>query len=121
MDFGIETSTGQGEMTYDPVTDIRNNIYLSLEVRRGSFFARPGFGSRLHLLSREKNTARTAAIARDYCREALQWLLDSGRASAIEVTVERDPEGDPHRLKILVQATQADLTPVTFETFQEVI
>ncbi|MCE5274872.1 MAG: phage GP46 family protein [Deltaproteobacteria bacterium] len=121
MDFSIDTATGRGEMTFEQATDIMNNIYLSLTVQRGSFFARPGFGSRLHLLRREKNTDQAAALAKDYCREALQWLIDCGRAREIAVDVERDPDEDPHRLKVRIQVTQADLSPVTFETYQEVV
>lgn len=119
MDFRIDTTAGQGEMTFDPVTDIRNNIFLSIKVRRGSFFANPSFG--LRAIRPAKNTIQTAGLLREYCREALQWLIDTGKAVSVDVQVERDPAAWPGRMKILVTAVQADLKPVTFETFQEVI
>lgn len=46
-------------------------------------------GSRLWLLSREKITPRTIARAREYSREALQWLIDDGVATRVDVTVKR--------------------------------
>ncbi len=47
------------------------------------------FGSRLWLLSRAKLTDQTVLEAREYALEALQWLLDDGVASQVEVTTER--------------------------------
>lgn len=45
-------------------------------------------GSRLWLLSREKSTTQTLNRARDYCYEALQWLIDDGVCDALTVDVE---------------------------------
>lgn len=45
-------------------------------------------GSRLWLLSREKQTEVTRQRAIGYCREALQWLVDDGVALGIAVTAE---------------------------------
>ena len=98
-----------------------NNIYLSLIVRRGSFFQNTDFGSRLHLLKRAKNTEKTAALAEEYCKEALQWLIDTGRATKINVYTQRDRLQDLNRLKLLAEVTQADGRQVSFETFVEVI
>jgi phage gp46-like protein len=121
MDYRIETRSGMGEMTFEMSTDMNllNNIYLSLMVTRGTFFARPGFGCRR--LDRAKNIVSNADLMHDYCREALQWLIDCGRAKSFAITVERDPRDDPHRLRILVVATKADLTAVSFETYLEVV
>ena len=46
-------------------------------------------GSRLWLLSRAKLTDTTAQKAKDYAREALQWLLDDGVAARVDVTALR--------------------------------
>ncbi|CAG0967042.1 hypothetical protein MTYP_01050 [Methylophilaceae bacterium] len=46
-------------------------------------------GSRLWLLAREKVLPSTFIRAREYAREALQWLLDDGIASKVEVAAER--------------------------------
>ncbi len=119
MDFRIETYAGQGAMTFSAVPDIRNNIFLSLKVRRGSFFANPSFG--LRSVRPAKNTAATAGLLKEYCLEALQWLLDTGKAASVDVQVERDPDAWPDRMKVLVRADQADGSTIMFETFQEVI
>jgi phage gp46-like protein len=44
-------------------------------------------GSRLWLLSREKQTQATLARAQEYCREALRWLIEDGVASRVDVEV----------------------------------
>lgn len=45
-------------------------------------------GSRLWLLARAKETPDTLARARAYAIEALQWLIDDGVATAVDVTAE---------------------------------
>jgi phage gp46-like protein len=119
MDFAIATDQGLGAMTFDRAGDILNNIFLSLAIGQGSWWFNPGFGLRRR--DRLKNTEATARLVREDCKQALQWLLDSGRAAAIEVFVERDRSQDTGRLRILVEATQADGNRVTYETFQEVV
>ncbi len=42
-------------------------------------------GSKLWLLFREKQTQESLDRAKEYCEEALQWLLDDGIASAVDV------------------------------------
>ena len=42
-------------------------------------------GSRLWLLKREKQTQETLNKAREYCQEALQWLVEDGEASRVQV------------------------------------
>lgn len=124
MDFAvaIDNRTGTGRMTFERATTLMNNIYLSLMVRRGSFFADPGFGSRLHLLQRAKNTDMTARLAMDYCREALQWMIDEGRVKTVEVYAERDRTRDINRLKLLVEVTPVNRdAPVPFAIFIEVV
>lgn len=46
-------------------------------------------GSRLWLLSREKILPSTFNRAREYAQEALQWLIDDGVASKVDVLAER--------------------------------
>lgn len=46
-------------------------------------------GSRLWLLSREKILPSTFSRAREYAQEALQWLIDDGIASRVDVSAER--------------------------------
>jgi phage gp46-like protein len=123
MDFAItiDNLTGLGAMTFEKATTIMNNIYLSLTVQQGSFFADPSFGSRLYLLQREKNTETTARLAVGYCREALQWLLDTKKANAIDVYSQRDRTQDLNRLKLLIEVTPISGPIVPFTKFINVV
>lgn len=118
MDFAIDMSSGTPQMSWDKVSDIRNNAILSLLIVRGSWWFNPQFGMRA---LPKKNTARNAALIKDYAAEALQWILDSGRATNIEIQVERDLLQDLNRVKLVVAITQADGRQVTFDVFKEVI
>ncbi len=119
MDFAIAINNNQAEQTFDKAIGIFNNIYLSLAIKKEHWWFDPNFGLRNR--GRMKNTESTARLIREDCKEALQWIIDSGRATSIEVTTERDRRQDLNRLKIVVEATQADGTRVTFETFKEVV
>ena len=124
MDFAllIENQSGIAAMTFEKASggNLYNNIHLSLVIRRGSFFQNTDFGSRLHLLQRAKNTAQTEALAIEYCREALQWLIDARRVAKIDIYTERDRTQDINRLKLLVEATKTDGDVVSFTTFVRV-
>lgn len=45
-------------------------------------------GSKLWLLAREKQLASVINRANEYARESLQWLIEDGIASNVEVTAE---------------------------------
>jgi len=45
-------------------------------------------GSRLWLLNREKQTTVVLARAREYCREALAWMIEDGVCDRIDIDVE---------------------------------
>jgi phage gp46-like protein len=119
MDFAISLQDGQPQMTFNEAGDINNNIYLSLTVAKGAFFHNPEFGLRQR--GRLKNTEATAALIRHDYKEALQWLIDTGRAKSVEVFAERDRTQDLNRLKLMVEVEQADGRTVTFTTFREVV
>lgn len=115
MDFAIAYDAFSADMTFNPADSLANNVWLSLNVRRGSFFAAPQFGSRLHLL--QKNTAKTAELAVAYAQEALKWLLDTGRATSIDVSAQRDPVDFPNALLLNGTVVQADGRVFTFKQF----
>jgi phage gp46-like protein len=120
MDFAIAITDGEtGQVTWDKAGTIMNNVYLSLEIDQGSWFQNLKFGSRLYLLKRRKNTPHTAALAVGYCKEALKWLLDTGKATKVEVYTERDDQ-DLYRLKCQVIVTETSGRQLTFTKFVEV-
>lgn len=119
MDLAITLQDGQAQMTFFEAGDIFNNIYLSLTVKKGSFFHNPAFGLRQR--GRLKNTEATAALIRHDYKDALQWLIDIGRAKSVAVSSERDRWQDLNRLKLLIEVVQADGRTVTFTTYREVV
>lgn len=123
MDFAIQTDGMVGQMTFEKAEagNLLNNIYLSLMVNKGAFFQNTDFGSRLYLLQRGKNTEKTASLVVEYCKEALQWIIDTGKAVKIDVTTQLDKTQDLNRLKLLVEAYPAVGDKVTFQTFVEVV
>jgi len=120
MDFALTRNSGTGaiDQSFDQVTSILNNIIISLSIKRGSWWHDPTFG--LMDRPRAKNTDQTARLIRQDYKQALQWLLDSGRATAIDIRTWRD-ETNKNRLNILVTATQADGRIISYETFKEVV
>jgi phage gp46-like protein len=73
-------------------------------------------GSRLWLLSREKQLASVLNRAREYSLEALQWLIDDGVASSINIEAEIVRPG---MLGLSVEIKRPVKPPVQyrFETF----
>ncbi len=119
MDFKLTTDGLTADMTWDKADSILNNLWLSLAVEQGTFFARPSFGMRS--LRGEKLTARTVELARQYAVEAVQWVIDIGRATDINIQAEADKSSATGRIELLVAATQADGRQVSFEKFVEVV
>lgn len=118
MDFAIFAGSGKADMTWIPATSLLNNVWLSLHIRRGSFFAAPNFGMRP---VNGKNTARTEALVKEYAAEALQWLLDTGRATEIELSTTRDTQRWPNRILLSGAVVQASGRRLPFEQFVELI
>ena len=63
-------------------------------------------GSRLWLISREKQTEEVRLRAEEYCREALQWMLDDDVADTVDVVASWNPQA-PGRLDVDVTVTRA--------------
>ncbi|MDA8139534.1 MAG: phage GP46 family protein [Desulfobacteraceae bacterium] len=119
MDFKLSYHGGTADITWGPVESIANNIWLSLNIPKGSFVFASDFGHRFYLV--KKNTAQAPALLESLAREALQWLLDLGRAASIEVLAQRDPINHPNRLLLRGEVVQADGRRVPFEKFVEVV
>lgn len=117
-DFTIEVKGLEADMAFEKSDSLANNIYLSLQVKKGSFFLNTSFGSRLHEI--RKVTAPNIALAEAYCGEALRWLLWTGRVKSIEVTAERDTD-NAHRINILVTALRHDGTSAAYQVFYSVV
>lgn len=86
-----------------------SDVLFRLSARRGGFVLMPEFGSRMHLLRREKPSAR-AALARQYAVEALAALTDvevtdaavSAEGEVLRVQVELTRQGEPLAVELEV-------------------
>lgn len=89
-DDGFETAVIISLFSNARVTE--TELYDGMNDRQGwwgdLFTGFPGdrIGSKLWLLDRGKATQQTRNSAEEYAREALQWFVDDGIASSIEVT-----------------------------------
>lgn len=108
-DAYLDPTTGgytlaNGALIPDPARGLANAVYLRLMTPLGTYWADSTLGSRLHELAREKDVPRVAVLAKAYSEQALQPLLDDGRATAIAVETEQRHDG---WLRLLVKVTDA--------------
>jgi phage gp46-like protein len=91
LDRLIDTGTGDvqpaaaGGFVVDDV--LANQIILSFNIALGSWEGAPTRGHRFNELAREIDTVETRGRVGDFAHQAVQWLLDSGALSSIEVDV----------------------------------
>lgn len=104
-------------MVWTRPTDISGLVWLSLELENGQFFNMPNFG--LKTKDIKKITANNIEMLKQRVKDALQWLLDTGKAKSIDVVVERDSV-DYNRINWKVEAVQADGLPIEASGFRTV-
>lgn len=109
MDAGINPTTG--DLTGQRINTLANAVYIRLMTPLGTWWADPALGSRLHELRREKDRPRVGILARQYAEQALQPLLDDGRAKKITITAEQPHNG---RLDLHIEIIDATGNPQVF-------
>lgn len=105
------------DYTDERISHLGNAVYLRIMTPRGSFWADPTLGSRLHELAREKDVPRIRVLTRQYVEQALQPLLDDGRARSLTVSVEQPHNG---RCYFRVEVEDATGSCQTFSHFVRV-
>lgn len=88
-----EISPLTGGYTSEQISTLQNAVYIRLTTPLGAWWANGRVGSLLHTLQREKDISRISMLAQQYAEEALQPLLDDGRAREISIDVERPQNG----------------------------
>jgi phage gp46-like protein len=73
-------------------------------------------GSRLWLLNREKQLPEVMVRAREYCKEALAWMVEDGVAGEITVTVTNPRDAILHA-QIEIAKPDGTATRYQFENF----
>ena len=121
IDFVLDIQDSGADMTLVAGDSFMNNIYLSLMIDKGSFFQDQDFGSRLYLLKRKKNVPGTARLAKDYCHEALEWMIEAGKALGFEISTEIEKLTGTDRLKIHILATESNGNQGEFSTYKEIV
>lgn len=76
-----------------------------------------GTGSKLWLLHRQKQLQAVLVRAEAYARSALQWLMDEGLASAVNVTAENPVQG-VLSLKVSITRTSPSVVQRVTEDWQ---
>jgi len=118
IDFSITTESGAPVFSLEAGDALRNNVLLSLLVRRGTLFVAPEFGSRLHTIT--KVSADAPARAQAYCVEATRWIIETGRAREITVDARIHDENNG-RIDIAVMVTKPDGERTAFTTWFAVV
>ncbi|BFI61603.1 hypothetical protein KD5_13530 [Yersinia pseudotuberculosis] len=81
----------------------------------GDVFQRRPMGSRLWLLSREKQMASVLSRAKAYADEALAWLVEDRLVRQVQVTA-TVPQKGTLRLAIQLTLPNGSAVPLTFNT-----
>ncbi|MGD9642767.1 MAG: phage GP46 family protein [Elusimicrobiales bacterium] len=115
-DLKINIEHGRGRLSLETTGTLLNNIFMSINMLKGSWWFNPDFGSRLHEIAREKDTTRAEMLARSYAEEALRWLVETKRAQSVAASTARTKGG----LVLTVTAVSAAGEEVSFEKFVRV-
>lgn len=115
MDFGITINNdGSASMTWNKTTDISSNVWFSLNIEQGSQFNNRSFG--LKLSDIKKISANNIDLIHERIVNALEWIKTLGKASSINVKVERN-KFNVYRLDYQVEIMQSDGIPITVNNF----
>ncbi|MDF0604636.1 phage GP46 family protein [Neisseriaceae bacterium TC5R-5] len=101
MDPLLDPTTG--DYTGSTTNTLANAVYLRLMTPLGGWWANPNFGSRLHLLTRSKDTNQIDLLACQYAEQALAPIRQDGRARRISVDAQRPNNG---QLLLLIEVEE---------------
>lgn len=118
MDYTIMPTADGPQVSFEKSSGLFNNVFLSLAIGEGDWWFDPSFG--LKKRKRLKNTPATARLLEKDHRDALQWMLDTGRATTVTV-VASPVDNDRFRLQLHIEVTAADGEVVTYDKFVEVV
>ncbi|OOF59408.1 phage GP46 family protein [Rodentibacter myodis] len=103
-----EISPLTGDYTNKQISTLANAAYIRLTTPLGSWWADGRVGSLLHLIPKEKDLSRVGLIAQQYAEEALQPLIDDGRAEEITVN-HTQPHNGTVILAISIRDNRGDI------------
>jgi len=118
VDFVYDEVSGLFELTETLADVVRNNIIMSITIRKGEILTAENFGSARWEIKQGGDSGARELERID--AEALQWIISLGRAKSIDVKA-WPAEDNPGRLDELITATLPDGETVPFETFLRVV
>lgn len=101
---------------WEYVETIESEAMHALKDRRRTWEGAPDDGSELHLLQQANLGERDRLLAKRYAEEALQRLVDAGRASRVRATSTIDTTYDRIELRIEIDDVANGGIPVDFVT-----
>lgn len=114
---GIDLDYDQAKKDFKTGDSLFNNILVSMNIIKGSYFHAPQFGC-------SKPPAKIAAGFEEKfaaaIKASLKWIIDAGRARSIEVSVERDTTATG-KVFVRIKALRPDNTSLNYTTFLKVI
>jgi len=115
----ISDDTTTGVIALEMGDELLAAIWLSISVKKGSWWANRDFGSEVYKLRRAKYSETTKMKCKNYVEDSLAWLKTTGRADSIDVTVSDwlDTAGKIRGIVFQAVITKPDKTTVTFEDF----
>lgn len=117
-DININFTDAAGpSMTMDWGDGTVTAIFLSLWIRKGSFFFDLELGSMLHTI--KKVTDSNVDLAARYARDALAWMVSLGRISDLQTSAARSSDG--RGISVSVFAKRPDGSDVSFSLWTEVL
>ena len=130
MDYQLSASAGLVSMSYESSESILNDMILSVTIKAksiaqkdgksvypGDWWFRPDFGQNVYEIASTTDT--DVLLAETYYKKALKWLLDTKRATKIDVKTVRD-SNQKNRFNTSFSAVQSDGLTVDYTTFFEV-
>jgi phage gp46-like protein len=117
MDFQVRDVRGIPNLYFTKNNDIMTSIILSLHLPVGRFFFNPAWGHQLYSIKKVNDP--NLAIAQQYVKQALQWLIDLGKISSLNVLCERD-DNRKDQINIKVNAVQPTGSIITYKTFKRI-
>lgn len=113
-----EINTRNGDYSGQTINNLQNAVYLRLMTPLGSYWGNKKLGSLLYTLEREKDVQSVSLLAQQYAQQALQPIIDDGRATDISVTTLQTHNGQLH---LNIQVTEMTGEKFIFECPVKVI
>jgi phage gp46-like protein len=116
VDKEIFTINDEIDMNYALADSLKSNVFYSIMLPFNTVV--DNFGSRLHEIKKNNQDGRNMAVL--YINQCLQWLIDTNRATKIDVTVEEN-KIVKSRIDILIAVSKSDKKQIVYKLYYDVV